>query len=67
MTRVRAIAAGELVDHARLRAAEAVVNGLPLRLEPLAVQPQRFAVRLDAAVRALDLAALRELVDEALA
>jgi predicted nucleotidyltransferase len=29
--RVRAIAAGEIVDHARLRTAEAIVNGIPLR------------------------------------
>jgi predicted nucleotidyltransferase len=29
--RVRAIAAGEIVDHARLRTAEALVNGIPLR------------------------------------
>lgn len=146
--RVRAIAAGEIVDHARLRTAEAIVNGVPLRgeghvrwaaqlsdypdgleekivtdasatfrdtdaqvrsvqrpgdalvlaqkvceyaedvlrivfarnrawepgwkrlpqrLEPLARKPDRFAERLDAAVRALDLASLRDLADEALA
>jgi hypothetical protein len=146
--RVRAIAAGEIVDHARLRTAEAIVNGvalrgeghaqwlaqladypdglaekivadasatfrdteaqvrgvqrpgdalvlaqkvceyaedvlrivfarnrvwepgwkrLPQRLEPLAVKPERLAERLDAAVRALDLAALHQLADEALA
>jgi hypothetical protein len=29
--RVRAIAAGEIVGHARLRTAEAIVNGIPLR------------------------------------
>jgi Nucleotidyltransferase domain len=29
--RIRAIASGEIVDHERLRAAEAIVNGLPLR------------------------------------
>lgn len=146
--RVRAIAAGEIVDHARLRTAEAIVNGIPLRgdgheqwaaqlavypdglaekivadasatfrdtdaqvrgvqragdalvlaqkvceyaedalrivfarnhewepgwkrlpqrLEPLAVKPRDLAQRLDAAVRALDLAALHALADEALA
>jgi hypothetical protein len=52
---------------ARNRTWEPGWKRLPQRLEPLAVQPQRFAVRLDAAVRALDLAALRELADEALA
>jgi Nucleotidyltransferase domain len=31
--RVRAIAAGEIVDYARLRTAEAIVNGIPLRGE----------------------------------
>ena len=31
--RVRAIAAGEIVDHARLRSAEAIANGVPLRGE----------------------------------
>jgi nucleotidyltransferase-like protein len=31
--RVRAIRAGEIVDHARLRTAEAIVNGIPLRGE----------------------------------
>ena len=31
--RVRAIAAGEVVDHARLRTAEAIVHGIPLRGE----------------------------------
>jgi hypothetical protein len=146
--RVRAIAAGEIVDHARLRTADAIVNGVTLRgdahagwlaqlaaypaglaekivadagatfrdtdaqvhsvqrpgdalvlaqkvceyaedvlrivfalnrewepgwkrfsqrLEPLEVKPDRVAARLDAAVRALDLAALPELADEALA
>jgi predicted nucleotidyltransferase len=29
--RVRAVAAGEIVDHERLRAAEAIVHGIPLR------------------------------------
>lgn len=146
--RVRAMAAGEIVDHARLRTAEAIVNGIPLRgdgharwtaqlavypdglaekivadaaatfrdtdgqvrsvqrpgdalvlaqkvteyaedvlrlvfarnrewepgwkrlperLEPLSVQPRDLARRLDAAVRALDLAALADLAEEALA
>jgi hypothetical protein len=37
------------------------------RLEPLTVKPDRVAQRLDAAVRALDLAALHELAEEALA
>jgi hypothetical protein len=146
--RVRAIAAGEIVDHARLRSAEAIVNGMPLRgerhadwttrlarypdglaarivddvtdewidwvdsqrtnlragdalvlaealvaaaegilrvvfalneewepgwkrlaarLEPLAVMPDRLAERIDAAIRALDLQALRLLAAETLA
>ena len=146
--RVRAIAAGEIVDHARLRTADAIVNGISLRgdaharwaeqlaaypdgladkivadasatfrdddaqvrsvqrpgdalalaqktceyaedvlrivfarnrewepgwkriaqrLEPLAHKPDRLAGRLDAAVRAFDLAALRALAQEALA
>lgn len=145
--RVRAIAAGELVDHARLRTAEAIVNGIPLRgrrhagwasrlahypaglaerivddvadewvdpadslrtilragdalvlaqrvvadaegilrvvfalnetwepgwkrlgarLDPLAVKPDRLAERIDAAVRGLDLTALRALARETL-
>ncbi len=146
--RVRAIAAGEIVDHARLRTAEAMVNGIPLRgerhagwvtrlesfppglaariiddaadewidpvesqrtipragdglvlaqalvttaegilrvvfalneewvpgwkrlalrVEPLAVKPERLAERIDAAIRALDLQALRSLAAETLA
>ncbi len=146
--RVRAIAAGEIIDHARLRTAEAIVNAiqlrgdgharwaaqlavypeglaekivadasatfrdtdaqvravqrpgdalvlaqkvaeyaedvlrivfarngawepgwkrLPQRLEPLATKPRGLAQRLDAAVRALDLAALATLAEEALA
>jgi predicted nucleotidyltransferase len=146
--RVRAIAAGEIVDHARLRTAEAIVNGVPLRgdghtrwkaqlaaypdglaekivadaaatfrdtdaqvrgvqrpgdalvlaqkvceyaedllrivfarnrewepgwkrlpqrLESLSHKPDRFGARLDAAVRALDLAALGALAEEVLA
>jgi hypothetical protein len=144
--RVRAIVAGEIVDHARLRTAEAIVSGAPLRgerhaawraqlavypdglsekivddawagfdetaaqirsvtrpgdglalaskttayaedvlrivfavnrqwepgwkrlaqrVEPLAAKPERLAERLDAAVRAFDLPALRELAVEA--
>jgi hypothetical protein len=146
--RVRAIAAGEIVDHARLRTAEAIVNGVALRgdrhaawqaqlaeypdgltekivadasadfldlarayralqrqgdavaraarvvtdaenilrivfalndewppgwkrlqerLAPLRIQPERLHDRLDAAVRALDLGALRTLAAETLA
>jgi Nucleotidyltransferase domain len=146
--RVRAIAAGEVVDHARLRTAEAILNGLPLRgdgharwaaqlavypdglaekivadaaatfrdtesqmrsvqrpgdalvlaqrvaeyaegvlrivfarnrewepgwkrlplrLESLALKPDRLAERVDAAVRALDLSTLAALAEEALA
>ncbi|HJQ73250.1 MAG TPA: nucleotidyltransferase domain-containing protein [Gaiellaceae bacterium] len=146
--RVRAIAAGEVVDHARLRTAEAIVNGVPLRggrhadwvarlarypdgladrivddvaddwidwlssqrsnfrpgdalvlaqalvaaaegilrvvfalneewepgwkrlasrLEPLAIKPDRLAERIDAAIRALDLQALRTLAAETVA
>lgn len=146
--RVRAIAAGEIVDHARLRTAEAIVNGIALRgarhadwvatlerypdglaqaivedvvpdwldpvrsyrsllrdgdalmlarrlvedaerilrlvfalneewepgwkrvrsrLEPLPVQPERLGERIDAAIRALDLRAMRTLAAEALA
>jgi hypothetical protein len=146
--RVRAIAAGEILDHARLRTAEAIVNGVPLRgtrharwaahlavypeglaekivadagatfrdtdaqvrsvqrpgdalalaqkvaeyaedilrivfarnrtwepgwkrlpqrLKPLPLKPERLADRLDAAVRALDLATLQALAEEALA
>lgn len=146
--RVRAIAAGEIVDHARLRTAEAIVNGIPLRgerhddwtarlarypdrladqilddvtddwidwtrsqrtnlrpgdalvlaqalvaaaegilrvvfalneewepgwkrlatrVEPLQVKPERLAERIDAAIRALDLQALRVLAAETLA
>lgn len=51
--RVRAIAAGEIVDHARLRTAEAIVNGIPLRGERhadlrrrLARYPDGLAVRI---------------------
>jgi hypothetical protein len=40
---------------------------LPARLEPLALQPERLAERLDAAIRALDLQAMRGLAAEALA
>jgi hypothetical protein len=146
--RVRAIAAGEIVDHTRLRTAEAIVNGIPLhgarhagwvarletfppglagrivddvadewidpvesqrtnlragdalvlaqalvamaegilrvafalneewvpgwkrlaqRVEPLATKPERLAERIDAAIRALDLQALRSLAAETLA
>jgi len=146
--RVRGIAAGEFVDHARLRTAEALVNGITLRgdrhagwveqlsrypaglaariiddvcadwtepiraqrsvlregdalllaqrlvqdaegilrvvfalneawepgwkrlarrVEPLAVKPDRLAERIDAAIRALDLQAMRSLAAEALA
>jgi predicted nucleotidyltransferase len=146
--RVRAIAAGEIVDHARLRTAEAIVNGIPLRgkrhagwaarlacypdglaarivddvadewidpissqrsnfragdalvlaqavvgtaegvlrivfalneewvpgwkrladrVEPLAIKPERLAERIDAAVRTLDLQAMRTLAAETLA
>jgi predicted nucleotidyltransferase len=145
--RVRAIAAGEIVDHARLRTAEAILNGIPLRgeryaawtarlsrypeglaarivddvtddwvdwldsqrtnlrpgdalalaerligdahgilrvvfalneewepgwkrlatrLEPLALKPERLAERIDDAIRALDLQAMRELAAETL-
>jgi hypothetical protein len=145
--RVRAIAAGEIVDHARLRTAEAITNGIPLhgkrhaewatrlarypdgltakivddvadewidpvssqrsnlrpgdalvlaqalvaaaegilrivfalneewvpswkrlgnRLEPLPVKPNLLAERIDAAIRALDLHALRDLAAETL-
>jgi hypothetical protein len=145
--RVRGIAAGEIVDHERLRSAEAIVNGIPLRgvrhedwaarlgrypdglrarivddvtdewvdwvdsqrtnlregdalvlaegivemaegilrvvfalneewepgwkrlalrVEPLAVKPDRLADRIDAAIRALDLQALRTLAAETL-
>lgn len=146
--RVRAIAAGEIVDHARLRTAEAIVNGFPLRggrhrdwvvrlarfpeglaarivddaadewldpvssqrttlragdslvlaqrlvadaeailrvvfavngewppgwkrlaarVEPLAVKPERLAERIDAAIRVLDLQAMRALAADTLA
>lgn len=146
--RVRAIAAGEIVDHARLRGAEAIVNGIALRgdrhpgwvarlshypeglaarivddvadewidpvssqrtnlrpgdalvlaqrlvgdaegilrvvfalneqwvpgwkrlaarVEPLGVKPERLAERIDAAIRALDLQAMRALAAETLA
>jgi len=146
--RVRAIASGEIVDHARLRTAEAIVHGIPLRgerhaqwtarlarypddlaarivddvtddwidwvesqrtnlragdalvlaqalvaaaegilrvvfalneewepgwkrlaarLEPLSVKPDRLAERIDTAIRALDLQALRLLAAETLA
>jgi predicted nucleotidyltransferase len=146
--RIRAIAAGEIVDHERLRGAEAIANGSPLRghrhaewtarlgrypaglaarivddvtddwvdparsqrtnlragdalvlvqrlaadaegilrivfalneewepgwkrlatrVEPLAVQPERLAERIDAAIRALDLQAMRTLAAETLA
>jgi hypothetical protein len=146
--RVRALAAGEIVDYARQRTAEAIVNGIPLRgdrhadwvarlarypeglaarvvadvadewtdpvssqraymrtgdalvlarrlvedaeailrvvfalneewapgwkrladrVEPLAVKPDRLAERIDAAVRALDLEAMRALAAETLA
>lgn len=146
--RVRAIAAGEILDHARLRSAEAIVNGIPLRgerhagwvarlasfppglaarivddaadewidsvesqrtnlragdalvlaqalvlaaegilrvvfalneewvpgwkrlagrVEPLEIKPERLAERIDAAIRALDLQALRSLAAETLA
>lgn len=146
--RVRAIAAGEIVEHGRLRSAEMIVNGIPLRgerhrewvarlsrypdglaaaiveeialdwldplssyrallregdalvraqrliqdaqgilrivfalngawepdwkrlallVEPLAVKPERLAGRIDAAIRALDLQAMRMLAAEALA
>lgn len=51
--RVRAIAAGEIVDHARLRTAEALVNGVPLRGEAhstwvaqLAVYPDGLAEKI---------------------
>ena len=51
--RVRAIAAGEIVDHARLRTAEAIVNGIPLRgdrhtdwITRLARYPQGLAARI---------------------
>jgi len=51
--RVRAIAAGEIVDHARLRTAEAIVNGIALRgdaharwLEQLAVYPDGLAEKI---------------------
>jgi predicted nucleotidyltransferase len=40
---------------------------LALRLERLPVKPERLAERIDAAVRALDLEAVRTLADEALA
>ncbi len=40
---------------------------LPARLEPLAVKPERLAERIDAAIRALDLQAMRTLAAEALA
>jgi hypothetical protein len=146
--RVRALAAGEIVDYARQKTAEAIVNGIPLRgtrhadwiarlarypeglaarvvddvadewtepvssqrctlragdalvlaqrivedaegilrivfalndewvpgwkrlaarVEPLALQPERLAERIDAAVRALDLQAMRALAAETLA
>lgn len=39
---------------------------LPARLEPLAVKPERLAERLDAALRSLDLQAMRGLAAEAL-
>jgi hypothetical protein len=41
--RVRAIAAGEIVDHARLRTAEAIANGIPLRGERWAGWAARLA------------------------
>ena len=51
--RVRGIAAGELVDHARLRTAEAIVNGIPLRgerhgvwVEQLSRYPDGLAARI---------------------
>jgi predicted nucleotidyltransferase len=51
--RVRAIAAGEIIDHARLRTAEAIVNGIPLRGERhadwiarLACYPEGLAARI---------------------
>lgn len=51
--RVRAIAAGEIVDHARLRTAEAIVNGVALRGDghagwtaQLAVYPDGLAERI---------------------
>jgi nucleotidyltransferase-like protein len=40
---------------------------LPARLEPLTVKPERLAERIDAAIRALDLQAMRSLAAEALA
>ena len=40
---------------------------LPGRLEPLAVKPERFAERIDTAIRSLDLQSMRELAAEALA
>ena len=40
---------------------------LPARLEPLAVKPERLAERIDSAIRALDLPAMRTLAAEALA
>jgi Nucleotidyltransferase domain len=51
--RVRAIAAGEIVDYARLRTAEAIANGIPLRGERhaawaacLARHPEGVAARI---------------------
>jgi hypothetical protein len=52
---------------ARNRVWEPEWKRIALRLEPLAVKPDRLAVRLDAAVRALDLERLHVLAQEALA